>query len=206
MSGKTEQSFAKLFRHSKFARLDPAIPRVYVASPLPSPALLLEQGKEEVDSRPAFFGFKRDIHPTHYGQSLRYVQMCTLDGRYGLPRLRNGQDRVRLYRVMYELQRLAGTTSEHSAGIFFSDFSSRPPLQAQGVRIPGRVLNTLSGGGYAIGIAGIVAELPNAEIPPLQHFTADDIVHHRTFYFYVRSAEMDPQGRPRVILSLRAPQ
>lgn len=204
MSGRTEQGFAKLFRHSKFARFDPAIPRVYVASPLPPPALLGPSG-EKIDSRPAFFGFKRDIHPVHYGQPLGYVQMCNLDGKYGLPQLRNGQDRVRLYRVMYELQRLAGTTSEHSAGIFFSDFSSRPPLQAQGVRIPGRVLNPLSGGDYAIGIAGIVAELPNAEIPPLQHFTADDIVHHRTFYFYVRKAEMDAQGRPRVILSLRAP-
>lgn len=204
MPRRAENSFAKLFRHGKFARLDPAIPRVYAASTLPPPALI--RPGSEADSRPAFFGFKRDIQSTHYGRPLEYVQMNNLDAKYGLCRLRNGEDRVRLYRVMYELQRLAGTTSEHSAGIFFSDFGSRPPLQTQGLRIPGRVLNPLSGGGYAIGVAGIVAELPNAEIPPLQHFTADDIVQHRTFYFYVCKAEMDAQGRPQVMLSLRAPQ
>lgn len=194
-----EQSFAKLFRRSKFANFDSTIPRLYAASPLSSPSSSLST------ERPAFFGFKRDLHPTHYERPLRYVQMRTLDGKYGQCQLRNGQDISRVYKVMSELERLTGST-----GLHISDFSERQALfnkQQQGIeeriKIPGRVLNVLTGGGYAIGVGGIVAELPQAEIPPLLHFAQSDIDGKRTFYFYIKKVSFDlTTGRPQVILSL----
>jgi hypothetical protein len=194
-----EQNFAKLFRHSKFAQFDTKIPRVYESSTI-FPSAPVAGG--ETVRRPTFFGFKRDLHPTHYGRSLKYVQMEQLDGHYGQCTVRNAQDMVRQQQVIGELQRLLGTGSNQS-GPNVRNFSGRPALFQNGVLIPGRVLNSLEGGGYAIGIGGIVAELPLAEIPAMVHFTQNDITNRRAFYFYVLRAEFDAKGIPHITLSLR---
>lgn len=199
-----EQNFAKLLRQSKFASYDPSIPRVYIASS-PSPT----SRSSTRSDHPAFFGFKKDLHPTHYGRPLCHVQMKKLDGKYGLCELRNGEDRARSYQTLQELQRLiGGKVSQDGESCLYADFSQRPYNSSKdATRIPGRVLNNLPGNkGYAIGIAGIVAELPNSEIPPLQHFTREDIRLRRAFYFYIMKAELDRFGRPCVLVSLRAPQ
>lgn len=192
------KSFAQLFKRSKFASYDPRIPRIYVPSKEPPEAL---PGRTTpATDRPAFFGFKCDLPPRHYGRPLHHVQMHKQDGRYGLAELRNGAASARAYQVVSELQRLLG----QSQGLG-SDFQSRPLLFPGGVRVPGRVLNRLESGGYAIGVGGVVAELPYAEIPLLLQFTANDVQNRRAFYFYVKKATMEKNGRPHVILSLKAP-
>lgn len=205
-----EQSFSKLFRASRFAQFDPHIPRIYKACSPPTASIRKSTPAEE---RPAFFGFKRDLHPTHYGSKLEYVQMITLDGDYGQCDLRNAADKICMFTVVSELQRLLGFTGfekkdkTNGGGVpqtIISDFSQRPCLFPNGVRIPGRVLNRLDNNGYAIGIGGVVAELPNSEIPPMQHFSQADIYARRAFYFYVKKAEIDNKGKPRVTVSLKS--
>jgi hypothetical protein len=118
--------------------------------------------------------------------------------------MRNGADKLRMFTVLTELQRLLGTgPSDGIQQSTWSDFSHRPTMCKQGVRVPGRVLNRLDTG-YAIGIGGIVAELPSCEIPPMQHFSRSDIAGRKAFYFYVKQAEFDSEGRPKVVLSLKA--
>lgn len=195
-SASMGKSFARLFRASKFANYDPRIPRMYVPSKQ-APETIPGRTTSAAD-RPAFFGFKRDLPPTHYGQPIRHVQVCRQDGRYGLSEIRDGAAQTRTYQVVSELQRLLG----HSQGLG-SDFQGRPMLFPEGLRIPGRVLNRLDNGGYAIGVGGVVAELPYEEIPLLQHFTPDDGLNRRAFYFYVKKASIDKNGKPSVILSLK---
>lgn len=193
------KSFAELFRQSKFVQFDPKIPRIYTSAKVP-PTTVPGRTTAPPD-RPAFFGFKRDLHPTHYGRPLTHLQMRNLDGRYGLPTLRSASDKLRMHRVMSELQRLLGASGHHQT--MLSNFSDRPVMGGGLVRVPGRVLNRLSGGGgYAVGVGGVVAELPASEVPPMQHFSNADIAERRAFYFYVRRAEFDAKGRPKVVLSL----
>ena len=197
MSGS--KGFAELFRQSKFAQFDPKIPRIYTSTKTP-PTTLPGRTTAPPD-RPVFFGFKRDLHPTHYGRPLTHLQMRDLDGRYGLPALRSASDKVRMHQVISELQRLLGTCRDNQT--MLSDFSDRPPLGGV-LRVPGRVLGRLGGGGYAVGVGGVVAELPATEVPPMQHFSNMDIAERKAFYFHVKRAEIDAKGKPRVTLSLRA--
>lgn len=192
------KSFAELFRTSRFASYDPKIPRIYAPSKR-APETIPGRTTNNTIDRPAFFGFKRDLPPTHYGQPIHHVQVHRQDGRYGLSEIRDGATQARAYQVISELQRLLG----QSQGLG-SDFQGRPMLFPEGLRIPGRVLNRLDNGGYAIGVGGVVAELPYGEIPLLQHFTTDDILNRRAFYFYVKQAVMEKDGKPSIILSLKA--
>lgn len=199
-----EEAFARLFRTSKFAQFDPKISRIYVASKMAPETV---PGKcTTARDRPAFFAFKRDLHPTHYGQPLRYVRMMAQDGPYGESQVENGLGKVQVQRVVSELQRLLGLSHKNADGVAQSslcDFSSRPVLFEDGVRIPGRVIGRRVGGGYDISIGGVMAELPASEVPPAQHFTMDDLQQHKAFYFYVRRAEVDVHGNPRIELSFR---
>lgn len=188
-----EQNFAKLLRQSKFANFDPTIRRVYEPSPLPYPSLNPSKTDTSLDVRPTFWGFKRDLPPRYYGRSLRFAQLFNLDGPYGLCDLQDATTPVQTSRILAEVRRIARRT-----------MGEGPSLPREELRIPGRVLNRTEGG-YLIGIGGIVAKLPEEEIPPLQHFTISDACNRRAFYFYVKSADWDEQGRPRVILSMRSP-
>lgn len=201
-----EESFAKLFRSSRFAQFDPKIPRIYKASLYPSTLVTSTANKSA--QRPAFFGFKRDIHPTQYGRRLEFIQMEDMDGTYGQCKVRNGGAQRRMYIVLTELQRLLGQDGSVNNGtqIPRDDFKDRPVFCEGGVRVPGRVLNRLESGGYAIGIGGLVAELPIAEIPPMQHFSLEDVAKRRAFYFYVKQATLGEDGNAQVIVSLRAQQ
>ena len=88
-------------------------------------------------------------------------------------------------------------------------------------KVKGRILNTVNGG-FAVGIAGIVAYLPqneaniddlvrqNGQKKEFKRLTmtsskSTSIDRESVFDFYVLSAKHDAQGRPEIILSMHPP-
>ncbi|KAK9768823.1 hypothetical protein K7432_000255 [Basidiobolus ranarum] len=68
------------------------------------------------------------------------------------------------------------------------------------VKVEGRILNRITGG-YAVGVAGIVAFLPSRLAPQSIGSNPRDL---KTFY--VVKAEYDGQGKPDVVLSVTQPE
>ncbi len=180
--------FAELLRRSALVRVyDPAVPQVLACAtggPVP------------------LHGLKHDPPSSLYGHAVSHVCVRALDGPYGRARLWPAPN---THSVLTALAAHVG---------FQSDNGSDAP------RVPGRVLGRWSAdagqrsgrgsvlrggsgcGGWTVGVAGVVAFLPAAEVPGVASVTDEDCSRRRTFMFRVLRAQYGPDGRPDVVLSL----
>lgn len=210
-------SFETLLRASKFSRFDPKIPQLFT----------YESGRGDFKN----FGMKRDVPKKFYGSPLTHIKVRNMDGPYGQMVLCDGEEEAKVSKVIAELARLA-TGPSHSFSLHsiangtlkqssFSQVRTVPCFFPESMLVPGRLLGRIKSfqknnddsgrssrrasedRGYAIGVAGIVAHLPRAEIPTFCDFNDSQISVHKTFYFRVVSATFKDDGKPDVILSLR---
>jgi hypothetical protein len=85
--------------------------------------------------------------------------------------------------------------SNNNSMTYNRSFSYYPVSGNKGV--PGRILNRFRNG-YAVGLCGIVAFLPQGELVP--EFSDDKL---KTYKFFIRSIAWNDDGVPKVIVSLR---
>jgi hypothetical protein len=178
-------SFAKLFRKSSFARYDPSMLRVYKAPGCPPPSVpLTAQQQNHPTVRPEHFGFKRDMPSSYHGGPLKTLSITRLDGDFGQPVIREESMTEHAFHVVTE---------------------ARQAMEAE-KRIPARFLNQLrADGGFAMGIAGVVAWIGAADLPEGFKVTVSDINSRRAYWVYVKEATIDDKGRPLIRLSFRKP-
>ncbi len=224
---RREQNFTQLLRTSKFFSFDRTSDRIYVQSPL---AKAFDAANPAYDrgtaATPAaigkpFFGFKKDINATLYGKAISAIKMGNLDGAYGQCQVENAALEQKAGRIIGELQRLLGRApcearaealrkqggGRQAGGEKEGDFvDGQPRRTASGgaVTIPGRLLSRTADGGYAVGVAGIVARLPAQALAPTQSFSSRDLANRCVYWFYLTDAFFDAAGRPTILLSLRA--
>jgi hypothetical protein len=99
---------------------------------------------------------------------------------------------------MYEYLQIsfAESAAESPVGATYSEYT-RDPNQAYPVE--GRILNSLKYG-HAVGVGGVVAFLPRRHSMGLRQ-----LGDRRVRTFYVESAHIDDEGKPKVVLTLTPP-
>jgi len=180
-----EQSFAKLLRQSQFVKYDPKIPRVFTSSHLPPPGIInAEQQRDTTFKRPAFYGFKKDLHPTLYGKPYTAIRMIEQEDQFsGNCLFEDASGNSKLLLIMEELEHL---------------LTSVGPGRAQ---VPGRFLGRQNNEGFAISVAGINALLPTAEVPPMLLFGPEHVQKH--YWFYLLAAKWESKRQPQIVLTLK---
>ncbi|KAI8980957.1 hypothetical protein BDB01DRAFT_794786 [Pilobolus umbonatus] len=91
--------------------------------------------------------------------------------------------------------RFNDTVDDTPVGPTYSEYT----VTDQQISVEGRILNSEKYG-HAVGVAGIVAFLPKRNSMNLRH-----LGNKRVRTFYVESAEIDDEGKPRVVLNTVPP-
>lgn len=99
---------------------------------------------------------------------------------------------------LYEYLKIsfAESAAERPVGPTYSEYTHGPSI---GSRVEGRILNSRKSG-HAVGVGGVVAFLPKRHSVGLRLF-GDRAVR----MFYVESAHIDEEGKPKVLLSIFRP-
>lgn len=188
-----ESSFARLFRRSQWAHMNPC--RIYTASPVepPSRPILstsitpssstssLLSGSQS--SRPAHYGFKKDLPTTFHGKPLGPIMMRRQDGDFGQAEFVDAQQEAGWHEKLSELRR----------------------CMWEGIQVPARVLNTSRLEGWVMGVAGFTAFLRASEIPDGFRFSWQDTAQRRAYWVWIVSVSEALNGRPHIHVSLKKP-
>jgi len=113
--------------------------------------------------------------------------MGRMDGAFGQAEFVHGHQDHRLWHLVKEVQ------SAHDAG----------------TRLPARLLNRVKSHGYAMGIGGLVARLPEEELPEGFRFSQQDLQARRAYWVWVKALVVEgavrSRSRPYIILTMRPP-
>ena len=159
---------------------------------------------------------KREFCNKYWGQPLEYVRVSNLDSDYGFPQFLNAKDEYHKFIAWKELFYKLGTrTKDHelSSKIYKSDSDSNALVNsayasesfpAVNQKILGRLLNR-SKNGYAVGIGGLVALLPDSEIPMGTKFHQTDFMSRKVLSLTVKHAatQNGSLNEPHIIVSLK---
>ena len=186
-----ESSFARLFRGSQWAHMNPC--RIYTSSPIepPSKPILAPDvtlSKSSLmnstqSSRPAHYGFKKDLPPTFHGKPLGPIMMRRQDGEFGQVEFVEAQQEAGWHEKLQELRR----------------------CMRDGIQVPGRVLNTSKHEGWLMGVGGFTAFLRSTEIPDGFRFSWQDTAQRRAYWVWIVSMSEGLNGRPHIHVSLKKP-
>lgn len=161
-------SFARLFRHSKWARLDLGLQRTVAPASMAPPSRPLYDGQAVTGvqaPRPRHYGLKHDLPQSIYGRMPMNMLVKELDGDFGQATVEHADHLAQSHSVLKEL------------------------LEAQkaGRPVPCRVLNrTKRPDGYLVGIGGLVGRLSASEIPEGTRITFSDMAHRRAFWLWLK--------------------
>lgn len=175
----SSSSFRELFAKSQFANYHPD--KIY-------------KSIAKISDKWQTFGLKHDIPTRNFKKEINYIKLVSgLEGSY------------RSYIPVQDANDIALSQE------IIKEIKSRNPLS----RIPARVLNKINGykdsrgnyyrgGGYAMGLGGIVAFLPSTEIPNAFSFSKDDILNRKAYWCWIKRAEMC-RDKPEIILTFKQP-
>lgn len=170
-------NFSKLFRQSAWARFDSKLRRVY----LPTPS---GPDGTSSSSKPAHFGFKKDLPESFFGEKPTSVIMNNLDGDFGQSVFKHATEEAKIYNIVKELQ--IAMEGRH--------------------QVPARLLNRTKSDGFAIGIGGLIGKLSAEDIPDGYKFTFQDCIQRRAYWLWVKSIVVDGKNdRPFVTFTLKEP-
>jgi hypothetical protein len=215
----SNQSFAHLFRKSKFARLQHKLPHILSSSKadpnMINGILPKESPQIDYEARGTFFGTKMEIPQRYYGGQPEYIRIKQPidDGPLGQPAIEDAKLDVLRQQALRLLFLILGSASISPRVRIFDEGTKNSWLALYGtryesllppgtlVKVPGKLVQQVPGG-YGVDVAGFDAFLPVTEIPGSIQFTYGDLSSQRVFDFYVRRLELYPQ--PKILLTLRA--
>jgi hypothetical protein len=178
-------SFSRLFRQSAWARFDSKLRRVYQPTSLEPPSNTAVVARpSSVSSRPAHFGFKKDLPKSFFGENPASVIMKDLDGDFGESVFKIATEEAKIFKVVKELQ--VAMESRH--------------------RVPARLLNKTKHDGFAIGIGGLIGRLAAEDVPEGYRFTFQDCIQRRAYWMWVKTIVVEGKNqRPFVTFTLKEP-
>lgn len=162
-------SFARLFRQSKWARLDLGLQRTVSAGTVSPPSRPLFAGLPVTgvqSPRPEHFGLKHDLPSTFHGRAPGHVLVRELDGDFGQATVEHADNLARSHQILQEL------------------------IEAQkaGRPVPCRILNRIKRPeGYVVGVAGLTGRIPASEIPDGMRITFADMAQKRALWMWLKN-------------------